>query len=231
VQIVNYRSIGSTPLLLALGLAAGAIGALGLTLASSVRQRRRDLAMLKTLGFTRRQIAAAIAWQSTVDAVVGILIGVPLGVVAGRQLWTLFARTINAVPDPTVPVLSVALVAAGALLFTNVVAALPGRFAARIPIGLILRPSRRSLALEIGSGAWSLTELDAMVAVWSEVGGERVTLPGGRASLARLFRPLVRRPPRSSPRERERRSPFARTVGPRTQFQRRSPVDRVLARW
>jgi hypothetical protein len=139
VQIVNYRSIGSTPLLLALGLAVGTIGALGLTLASSVRKRRRDLAMLKTLGFIRRQITAAIAWQSTVDAVVGIFFGVPLGVVAGRQLWTLFARTINAVPDPTVPVLSVALVAAGALLFTNVVAALPGRSAARIPIGLVLR--------------------------------------------------------------------------------------------
>jgi len=139
VQIVNYRSIGSTPLLLALGLAAGAVGALGLTLASSVRKRRRDLAMLKTLGFSRRQVTAAIAWQATVDAIVGLVFGLPIGILAGKELWVLFAKTINAVPDPTVPLLAIALVVAGTLLFTNAVAAIPGRMAARIPIGLILR--------------------------------------------------------------------------------------------
>src|SRR5579863_4693875 len=108
-QIVNYRAIGSTPVILAAGLAAGAIIALGLTLAASVRRRRRDLALLKTLGFTHRQLAATVAWQATVAAVTGIIAGTPLGIVAGRQLWTLFARSINAVPDPTVPVLWVAL--------------------------------------------------------------------------------------------------------------------------
>ena len=52
-EIVNYRSTGTTPMLLAIGLAVGAVAALGLTLATSVRHRRRDLALLKTLGFTR----------------------------------------------------------------------------------------------------------------------------------------------------------------------------------
>jgi hypothetical protein len=62
-QIVNYRSIGSTPVILAVGLAAGAIAALALTLAASVRRRRRDLALLKTLGFTQRQLAVS-SWGS-----------------------------------------------------------------------------------------------------------------------------------------------------------------------
>ena len=53
-EIENYRSIGSTPLLLAGGLAVGAVVALGLTLVASVRRRRRDLALLKSLGFTQR---------------------------------------------------------------------------------------------------------------------------------------------------------------------------------
>ena len=53
-EIVNNRSTGSIPRLLALGLAVGALTALGLTLAASVRRRRRDLALLKTLGFIRR---------------------------------------------------------------------------------------------------------------------------------------------------------------------------------
>jgi ABC-type lipoprotein release transport system permease subunit len=139
VQIVNYRSIGSTPVILAVGLAIGAIVALALTLVASVRHRRRDLALLKALGFTPRQLTVVVAWQSTVTAVVGIIAGVPLGIIVGRQLWILFARNINAVPDPTVPVLSVVLVALGALVFANVVAALPGWIAARTPTALVLR--------------------------------------------------------------------------------------------
>jgi ABC-type antimicrobial peptide transport system permease subunit len=122
-QIVNYRTIGSTPVILAIGLAAGAVGALGLTLAASVRRRRRDLALLKTLGFTQGQLAAAVAWQATTAAFVGIVIGMPLGIIMGRQLWSLFAENLNAVPDPTVPALSLVLVGVGAFVFANLVAA------------------------------------------------------------------------------------------------------------
>lgn len=138
-QIVNYRSIGSTPIILAAGLALGAIVALGLTLIASVRRRRRDLALLKTFGFTRRQLTAAISWQATVNAVVGIVLGVPLGIIAGRELWTLFAQNINAVPDATVPIPTVFLVAIGTLIFINLVAVLPGLSAARTPTALALR--------------------------------------------------------------------------------------------
>lgn len=138
-QIVNYRSIGSTPIVLAGALALGATGALGWTLNASVRRRRRDLALLRTLGFTKRQLTAAIAWQATVDAVVGIIVGIPLGVFMGRELWTLFARTIDAVPDATVPTLSVLFVGIGTLVFTNLVAVLPGLSAARTPTALVLR--------------------------------------------------------------------------------------------
>jgi hypothetical protein len=139
VQIVNYRSVGSTPIILAVGLAVGAVLALGLTLASSVRRRRRDLAMLKTFGFTRRQLSAAVAWQATTIALVGAVFGIPIGILIGRELWTLFAQSINAVPDPTVPVLSVIIVGVGSLVFANLVAALPGRSAARTPAALALR--------------------------------------------------------------------------------------------
>jgi ABC-type antimicrobial peptide transport system permease subunit len=137
--IVNFRAMGTTPALLAAGLAIGAIVALGLTLAASVRRRRRDLALLKALGFTQRQLAASIACQATVASVIGIVVGLPLGAAIGRQLWTMFAHNLNAVPDPTVPVLSVFLVGFGALVFANVVAALPGRRAAHTPTGLVLR--------------------------------------------------------------------------------------------
>ena len=138
-EIVNFRTMGATPALLASAFAAGAIVALGLTLAASVRRRRHDLALLKTLGFTHRQLVATLAWQASVAAVIGIVVGVPLGIVLGRWLWNLFARQIYAVPQPSVPLLSVALVALGALVLANVVAALPGRSAARTPTALLLR--------------------------------------------------------------------------------------------
>lgn len=137
-QIVNYRTIGSTPVVLAVGLAAGAIVALGFTLSASVRRRRRDLALLKALGFAPRQLAQAVAWQGTVAALLGVVIGIPLGIVFGRLLWDDFARTLNAVPDPTVPVLAIVLVGVGAVLFANLVAALPGRRAALTPSASIL---------------------------------------------------------------------------------------------
>lgn len=86
-----------------------------------------------------RALTASAIWQATVIAVIGVVVGIPLGVVIGRQLWTLFANSLNAVPDPTVPGLSVLLVGIGALLFANVVAALPGRSAARTPTALVLR--------------------------------------------------------------------------------------------
>ncbi len=138
-EIVNYRSIGSTPLILAVGLATGAVVALGLSIGASVRRRRRDLALLKALGFTKGQLSAAIAWQATLTAVVGAVAGIPLGIAGGRELWTLFARTLSAVPNPTVPTLSVLLVAAGSLVFANIVAALPGQSAAHTSAAIVLR--------------------------------------------------------------------------------------------
>ena len=41
-EIVNYRSMGSTPAILGFALASGAVVALGLTLVASVRRRRRE---------------------------------------------------------------------------------------------------------------------------------------------------------------------------------------------
>jgi hypothetical protein len=138
-EIADYRTIGLTPAVLVAGLVFGAIAALALTLVASVRQRRRDLALLKTIGFVRRQLAAAVAWQATTAAVVGIVVGIPLGIVVGRWLWDLFAEQINAVPYPTVSVPSVVLVAVGTVLLANIVAMLPARTAARTPTAIMLR--------------------------------------------------------------------------------------------
>jgi hypothetical protein len=138
-EIVNYRSMGTTPAVLAGGLALGAVVALSLTLIASVRRRRRELALLKTFGCTQRNLAAAVAWQSTVVAIVGLVLGVPLGIALGHILWGLFADQLSVVADVTVPILLVGALAVATLLLANLVAAPPGRRAARTPTAIVLR--------------------------------------------------------------------------------------------
>ena len=142
-EIADYQSMGTAPVILAGALALGALSSLLLTLMSSVRRRRRDLALLKTLGFTRRQLSATVAWQSTAAITVGAIVGVPLGIALGRALWDLFAGQISVVPQPTVPGLTVVLIVAGALVTANVVALLPGWVAGRTPAAALLRAELR----------------------------------------------------------------------------------------
>ena len=138
-EITDYRSMGITPAILAAALALGAVTSLGLTLMSSVRRRRGELALLKTLGFTRRQLSATVAWQATAAVAAGAIVGTPLGIALGRALWNLFARQISVIPEPTVPVPTVAAIVVGALVVANLVALLPGRAAGRTPAAALLR--------------------------------------------------------------------------------------------
>ena len=125
-EIVNYRSMGGIPAILGAALAAGAVAALGLTLVASVRRRSRDLALLKTLGFTHRQLAGAVAWQSSVAVLIGTVLGVPLGIIVdGRYGASSPTRSMSSRPR-LVPALTVALIALGALGTGQFVAARSG---------------------------------------------------------------------------------------------------------
>jgi putative ABC transport system permease protein len=108
-------------------------------LVTGVRRRRRDLAVLKTLGFVRGQISAAVAWQATTFAAVGLLIGIPLGIAVGRWVWTLFADQLGVPPEPIVSVPAVLLAIPATLLVANLIAALPGRMAGRVRPAPVLR--------------------------------------------------------------------------------------------
>jgi ABC-type antimicrobial peptide transport system permease subunit len=138
-EILNYGSLGSTPMLLGAALAVGAAVALGITLVTSVRRRRRDLAILKTLGFTKRQLAVAVAVQAGVAAIIGCAVGVPVGIALGRVLWDLFADEISAVPAPTVPAGSIVTIGLIAVALAVLVATIPGRLAARTSTARLLR--------------------------------------------------------------------------------------------
>jgi ABC-type lipoprotein release transport system permease subunit len=138
-SITSLTRIADVPLLLSGLLALLAVGTLAHTLVSATRRRRRDLAILKALGFARGQVRGTLAWQATTLATVALLVGLPTGVAAGRWGWRLFAGQLGVLPDPVVPVLAVLIAVPSALFLVNVVAALPGRIAARTQPALVLR--------------------------------------------------------------------------------------------
>jgi hypothetical protein len=131
---------GSTalPVALALVLMLLACGTIAHTLLTSVRQRRRELAVLKTLGFVTRQVRATVAWQATAIAGVGLVVGVPLGLIAGRWAWLLFAGHAAIVPVPVISPLTL-LAFPVVLALANLIAAIPARTAARTQPAIVLR--------------------------------------------------------------------------------------------
>jgi len=118
------------PLVLSGLLALAAFGTLVHVLVTSIRRRRRDLAVFKTLGFVRRQVSAAVAWQATTLVGIALLIGLPLGVAVGRWVWTLFANQIGVIPVPVVDLPLLLLAIPVTLLLANLIALIPGRLAA-----------------------------------------------------------------------------------------------------
>lgn len=138
-DVANLERVQGLPRLLALLVGLLALGTLANALVSSVRRRRRELATYAALGFRRRQLAATIAWQATAFALVAVLIGTPLGIAAGRTVWTLVMDTIGTTTAPTVPAAALAGVAVAAVLAANVVAVLPARSAARTRAAEVLR--------------------------------------------------------------------------------------------
>ena len=76
-EIVNADEISGSSAVLGGAIALSALASLALALTAAVHRRRRELALLKALGFTRRQVSATVAWQATSIIAVGLVIGVP----------------------------------------------------------------------------------------------------------------------------------------------------------
>jgi hypothetical protein len=139
VELVNFGESVNFPLLFGVGLALfGAATMLHLLLVS-VSRRRAEAGLLKVLGFVRYQVAAVVSWQATALTLVGIAVGVPLGIAAGRVLWRVFATTFGVVPLTVVEMLPVVALALGVLAVANVLAFVPALLAARSRPAQLLR--------------------------------------------------------------------------------------------
>ena len=138
-EITTSSSVANLPTVLAGMLGLAALTSLALALGTAVRRRRHELAVLKTIGFTGRQLAGSVSWLATTTIAVGLLVGVPLGVVVGRSLWKAFAGQLDVVDMPSVPALAIAAIVVMSVILANAIAAVPGRWARRVATAGLLR--------------------------------------------------------------------------------------------
>jgi hypothetical protein len=138
-EVDRLRQIDLVPAVLAAFVALVALAAVGFALVTAVRRRRRDLAILKTLGYRRAQVRATVAWHATTVSVIGLAVGIPLGLVVGRVVWRWVADDLGVSTNATIPVPALLAVAVAALLMANLIAAVPARTAARTRPAVVLR--------------------------------------------------------------------------------------------
>jgi hypothetical protein len=139
VEVDRLRQIGWFPTTLAALFGILALIAVGHALVTAVRRRRRDLAILQVLGFERRQVRATVAWHATALGVVGLLVGIPAGVIVGTQVWRLIANGLGVATNATVPALALVLLVLAVFALVNLIAYFPARAAARIRPAVALR--------------------------------------------------------------------------------------------
>jgi predicted lysophospholipase L1 biosynthesis ABC-type transport system permease subunit len=138
-DLASIRRIANVPLVLAGLLAAMSAATLAHTLITSIRRRRRDFALLRTLGFVSRQVQVTVAWQASMLALVALALGIPIGVAAGRWGWRLFTDSLGVVPDPAISWIVLVLLVPATLMLANLIAFVPGRIAGRVRPAVVLR--------------------------------------------------------------------------------------------
>ena len=137
--IVNAGQMGQQPLTLAIMLAVAVLVSLSATVLASARRRRRDLAVLKSLGLTRGQIASVVAWQTITFLVIAVALGLPLGIAAGHWAWSAFAGSLGVVPVTEMPLVGLFLGLLVLLGAGTALSAFPAVIAARTSTAFALR--------------------------------------------------------------------------------------------
>jgi ABC-type lipoprotein release transport system permease subunit len=138
-DLLNVAEVDDLPLLLAGFMAALAIGTAIHLLISATRARRRELALLRVLGFTRGQVRRVVGWQAVTEAIVVLAIGIPLGALAGRWAWQLFATNLGVRVEPVTPWTTLGILVPIALAAAVLIAVVPGWRASRRPPAQTLR--------------------------------------------------------------------------------------------
>lgn len=135
----SLRNVRQLPFVLVVLLGAMAAAALVHRLAASSRSLRRELAVLRSMGFTDSQVLQAGGTQGAAVSTLALVGAVPAGLIGAGVGWRLIAEYLVVVPQPIVPWTAVTIVIATTLVLgtaVGVVIALRGR---RIRVSALVR--------------------------------------------------------------------------------------------
>jgi putative ABC transport system permease protein len=121
---------------LALGLLVGIAG-LGVLMVRAVRERRREVGVLRSLGFVPRQVRTAFVMESGVVAAQGIVVGLVLALITASQLVETGEFGQDLVFE--IPWRQLSIVSVVALVASLLATAWPAQQASRIPPAVALR--------------------------------------------------------------------------------------------
>jgi ABC-type lipoprotein release transport system permease subunit len=138
-ELSVIRKVERLPIFLGGFLAVLAVGAVGHALATAVRRRAHDLAVLRAVGMTRWQCRWVVVTQASVLAAFGLVFGVPIGLALGRTVWRVVAHNTPVQYVPPLAVWALVLIGPAVLIVANVLAAWPGHQAARLRVAQMLR--------------------------------------------------------------------------------------------
>jgi ABC-type antimicrobial peptide transport system permease subunit len=130
-DLENIERVSALPELFSGILAGLAVLLLLHTLVTSIRRRRRELAVLEAIGFVHWQVRASIVMHAVALVVVAMVIGIPIGVITGRMIWRKFAFDLGIVSLPVIPIGLVIAALAGAVVLAAIVALAPAYWATR----------------------------------------------------------------------------------------------------
>jgi putative ABC transport system permease protein len=115
-----------------------AIAGVGVIMFRAVRERRREVGVLRSLGFQPGSVARAFMFEAGFLALLGVLIGVAIALVATYVLAASGADFAEGYQFG-IPIVEVLVIAGIALVPTMLAAALPARQASRIQPAVALR--------------------------------------------------------------------------------------------
>jgi ABC-type lipoprotein release transport system permease subunit len=129
--ITSFGRTNNLPAIVAGVMTALAAATLVHALVTSVRRRRREFAILESIGLIRRQRSAIVVASATTFACATAIIGVPIGIAAGRWTWTEIAHVLGVPAEPTADPSTIAFVVVAVFVIANLIAVLPAAMARR----------------------------------------------------------------------------------------------------
>ena len=138
-EITGLLDVEQFPLLAGAALAALGIIATSHALIVTVRRRRLELGVLSALGFAPTQRRIVILGQATTITVIALVVGVPLGALVGRVVWSSMAASMGVAGDASFPLVLLAIGALGFVVVLNTIASFPARRASRLRVADALR--------------------------------------------------------------------------------------------